>query len=77
MKAKLNGKETRWIKELTAFDFTIIYCKEAKNPIDSLFRRPDFKDDSELSVMRRQPFLNFLFKFQKHLKIAKSDSIEE
>ena len=52
-KAKLNGREVRWIEELIAFDFTIIYYKEAKNLIDGLSRRPDFKDDNELFTMRR------------------------
>ncbi len=37
-KAKLNDKEARWIEELVAFDFTIIYCKRAKNLIDGLSR---------------------------------------
>ncbi len=35
-KAKLNSKEIRWIEELTAFDFIIIYYKEAKNLINGL-----------------------------------------
>ena len=73
IKAKLNDKKTRWIKELIAFDFTIIYRKKAKNPINGLFRRFNFKDDNKLSTMKRQPLLNFLSKFQKHLKNTKND----
>jgi len=73
----LNGREARWIKELVAFDFTIIYYKKAKNPINSLSRQPDFKDDSELSTTKRQLLLNFLFKFQKHLRDVKSNPIKK
>ncbi len=77
MKTKLNDKETRWIKELITFNFTNIYYKKIKNLINNLFRRSDFKDDNELSTIRRQLLLNFLFKFQKHLKNIKSNLIEE
>ncbi len=76
-KAKLSGREARWIEELTTFDFTIIYCKRTKNPTNGLFRRSNFKDDSELSTTRHQPFLNFLSKFQEYLGGAKSDLVEE
>ncbi len=76
-KMKLNGREARWIKELTTFDFTIIYYKKAKNLIDSLFRRLNFKDDNELFIMKRQLFSNFLFKFQEHLEDAKSNPVKE
>ena len=41
------------MEELAAFDFTIIYYKEVKNPIDNLFRRLDFKDNNELFTMKR------------------------
>jgi len=37
-KVKLNGKEAKWIEELVAFDFTIIYCKRVKNLVDNLFQ---------------------------------------
>ena len=40
------------MKKLTAFNFIIIYRKKAKNPIDGLSRRPDFKDNNELSTTR-------------------------
>ncbi len=52
MKAKLNGKEVRWIEELIAFDFTIIYYKGIKNLVDGLSRRFDFKDNNELFTMK-------------------------
>ncbi len=77
IKTKLNNKEVRWIEELIVFDFTIIYCKMVKNLADSLSRRFNFKDNSKLSIMKCQPLLNFLSKFQKHLKNAKNDPIEE
>ncbi len=77
IKEKLSGRETRWIEELIAFNFIIIYYKKAKNLIDSLSRRSDFKDNNELFTMKRQPLLNFLSKFQKHLEDAKNDPIEE
>ncbi len=76
-KAKLNDKKARWIEELAAFDFTIIYYKEVKNPIDNLFRRLDFKDNNELFITRCQPLLNFLSKFQEYLKDIKSDPIKK
>ncbi len=62
---------------MTIFDFTIIYCKRAKNLIDSLFRRSNFKDDNELFVTKRQPLLNFLSKFQEHLEGAKNNPTKE
>ncbi len=62
---------------MVVFNFTIIYCKEAKNPIDDLFRRFDFKDNSELSVIKRQPLPNFLSKFQEYLGDMKNNPIEE
>ena len=62
---------------MAAFNFTIIYYKKAKNPTNGLSRRSDFKDDSELSTTKRQPFPNFLSKFQEHLKDTKNDPIEE
>ncbi len=73
----MNGREARWIEELTAFDFTIIYRKRVKNPIDGLSRRSDFKDDSELSTTRCQPLLNFLSKFQEYLEDAKNDPVKK
>ena len=76
-KAKLSGREARWIEELTTFDFTIIYCKKVKNPINNLFQQSNFKDNNELSITKRQPFLNFLSKFQEYLGGAKSDLVEE
>ena len=63
IKVKLNDRETRWIEKLIAFDFTIIYYKKAKNLIDNLSQRSNFKDNNELSITRRQPLLNFLSKF--------------
>ena len=51
-KAKLNGKKTRWIEKLAAFNFTIIYRERAKNLVDNLSRRSDFKDDNELFTTR-------------------------
>ena len=65
------------MKKLIAFNFTIIYYKRAKNLVDGLFRRSDFKDNNELSTTRRQFFPNFLSKFQKHLKDTKNDLTEE
>ncbi len=62
---------------MTTFDFTIIYYKRAKNPINGLFQRFDFKDNSELFTMRRQPFSNFLSKFQEHLKNINNNLIKE
>ncbi len=76
-KAKLNGREARWIEELATFDFTIIYCERAKNLVDGLFQRPNFKDDSELSMTKCQFFPSFLSKFQEYLGDAKSDPVEE
>ncbi len=76
-KAKLNGKEAKWIEELAAFDFTIIYHERVKNPIDGLSRRSNFKDDSELFATRRQLLPNFLSKFQEHLGGTKNDPAEE
>ncbi len=76
-KTKLNGREVRWIEELTTFNFTIIYCKGVKNLIDSLFQRSDFKDDCELFTTRRQLLSNFLSKFQEYLKGTKNDLTEE
>ncbi len=77
IKAKLNGKETRQIKELVVFNFIIIYCKRAKNLVDSLFRRSNFKDNNELFATKRQLLLNFLSKFQKHLEDIKNNPIKE
>ena len=74
---KLNDKKARWIEKLIAFNFTIIYCKKAKTPINSLSQRSDFKDNNELSITKRQFLLNFLSKFQEHLKDAKNNPIEE
>ncbi len=62
---------------MTTFDFTIIYYKRVKNPTDGLSRRPDFKDNNELSTTKYQPLPNFLSKFQEHLKDIKNDPIEE
>ncbi len=76
-KTKLNSKEIRWIEELTTFDFIIIYREKAKNPINSLFRRSNFKDNNELSTIKHQPLLNFLSKFQKYLKNTKNDPIKK
>ncbi len=70
---KLNDKEVRWIEELTTFNFIIIYRKKAKNPINDLSQQFNFKDDSELSATKHQPLLNFLSKFQEHLKDTKND----
>jgi len=77
IKAKLNGKEVRWMEELITFDFMIIYCKRVKNLVDGLFRRPDFKDDSELFIIKCQSFSNFLSKFQEYLEGIKSDPVEK
>jgi len=76
-KIKLNNKKARWMEELTAFDFIIIYCKRAKNLTDSLSQRSNFKDDNKLFTTRRQLFLNFLSKFQEHLGGMKNDPAEE
>ncbi len=76
-KIKLNGKETRWIEELTTFNFMIIYYKRVKNPVNGLFWWFDFKDNNKLSTTKRQPLSNFLSKFQKHLEGVKNDLIEE
>ncbi len=62
-KIKLNDKKIRWIKELTIFNFIIIYYKKAKNLVNGLSRRFDFKNDNKLSITKYQPFLNFLSKF--------------
>jgi len=62
---------------LITFDFTIIYCKKAKNLIDNLFRQFDFKDDNKLFTTRYQPLLNFLSKFQEYLGDIKNDPIKE
>jgi hypothetical protein len=35
-KAKLSGHEAKWIEELVAFDFIIIYYEGSKNPTDGL-----------------------------------------
>ncbi len=61
------------MKKLIAFNFTIIYYKRAKNLVDGLFRRSNFKDDNELSTTRHQLLLNFLFKFQEYLKGTKNN----
>ncbi len=66
IKAKLNDKEVKWMEELIAFDFTIIYCKKVKNLVNGLFRRFDFKDDNKLSTMKYQLFLNFLSNFKNN-----------
>ena len=65
------------MKELTAFDFTIIYYKRAKNPIDGLSRRSNFKNDNELSITKYQPLSNFLSKFQEYLKDTKNNLVKE
>ena len=65
------------MEKLTAFNFTIIYCKKVKNLINGLFQRSDFKNDSELFITKCQFLLNFLSKFQEYLKDIKNDSIEE
>ncbi len=65
------------MEKLITFDFIIIYCKKAKNLTNGLSRRSNFKDNNELFIMRRQSFLNFLSKFQKHLKNTKNDPAEE
>ncbi len=41
------------MEKLTAFNFIIIYCKKAKNPVNNLFRRSDFKDNNELFTTKR------------------------
>ena len=53
IKTKLNRRKARWMEEFVAFNFIIIYCKESKNPVDTLSQRPDLKDDSELAIRRR------------------------
>jgi hypothetical protein len=35
-KAKLSGREIRWMEEFVAFDFIIIYCEKSKNLADGL-----------------------------------------
>ncbi len=55
----------------------IIYRKKTKNLINSLFRQPNFKNNNELSTTKYQLLLNFLSKFQEHLKSTKNDPIEE
>ena|SRR6266699_790705 len=76
-KTKLNNKEVKWIKKLATFNFTIIYCKKAKNLTDNLSRRPDFKNNNELSTTKHQPLSNFLSKFQEHLEGTKNDPTKE
>ncbi len=65
------------MEELTTFNFTIIYYKKVKNLINGLFRQPDFKDDNKLSTIKRQSLLNFLSKFQKHLKNTKNNPVKK
>ncbi len=77
IKAKLNNKEVKYIEKLTVFNFTIIYCKKAKNLIDSLVQRSNFKDNNKLSTTKYQLFLNFLSKFQEYLKDTKIDPIKK
>ncbi len=55
----------------------IIYYKRAKNPINNLFQQFNFKDNNELSIIKRQSLLNFLSKFQEHLKNIKNNLIKE
>ena len=62
---------------MVAFNFTIIYCEKVKNLINGLSRRSNFKDNNKLFTTKHQPFLNFLFKFQEHLKDTKNDLVEE
>ena len=65
------------MKELTTFDFTIIYYKKAKNFINNLSRRFDFKDNNKLFITKRQLFLNFLSKFQEYLGNIKNNLIKK
>ncbi len=65
------------MKELIAFNFIIIYYKKAKNLINNLFQRPNFKDNSKLSITKYQPLSNFLSKFQEHLENAKNDLVKK
>ena len=51
------------MEKLVAFNFTIIYYKKAKNPINNLFQQSNFKDNNKLFITKYQPFLNFLSKF--------------
>ncbi len=64
------------MEELITFDFTIIYYKKVKNPINGLSRRSDFKDNNELSITKYQSFLNFLSKFKEHLEDVKNDLLK-
>ncbi len=65
------------MEKLIAFNFTIIYCKKAKNLVNGLSRRSNFKDNNKLSIMRYQPLLNFLSKFQEYLEGIKNNLIKE
>ena len=62
---------------MATFNFTIIYYKKAKNLIDGLSRQSDFKDNNELFITKHQLLLNFLSKFQKHLKNTKNNPIKK
>lgn len=62
-KAKLSGRQARWMEELSAFDFTIEYREGKKNPADGLSRRPDLRDSSEVAEARRVPLASFLERF--------------
>src|SRR6266699_5647963 len=65
------------MKDLITFNLIIIYYKKAKNLINNLFQRPNFKDNSKLSITKYKPLSNFLSKFQEHLENAKNDLVKK
>ncbi len=45
---KLTRRQVRWVFNLSAFDFQLVYSKGTLNPADGPSRRPDHQRDAEL-----------------------------
>lgn len=48
------------MEELATFDFSIIYYKGKKNPVNGLSRQSDHLDCSEVAMMNKEPLDDFL-----------------
>ncbi len=45
---KLTRSQVRWVFDLSAFDFVLVYCKGTLNPANGLLGRRDHQRDNEL-----------------------------
>lgn len=61
-KSKLNGRQARWLNELSPYDFVIEYQEGRKNPADGLSRKPELEDNDK-EVQQQSTLPAFLDKF--------------